>query len=109
MPKTLFLFILRHPEGVMLHDLDNYRTEIHNLYLSLSRYSDLSKVRDSVKQLTDVANFVSETPMFVALKRIWLKRLPMNRLRVTELRAKETKRIAFGNDFIDFESGGYRK
>jgi hypothetical protein len=70
---------------------------------------DLSKVRDSVKQLTDVANFVSETPMFVALKRIWLKRLPMNRLRVTELRAKETKRIAFGNDFIDFESGGYRK
>ncbi|MCK9338718.1 MAG: hypothetical protein M0P38_01820 [Bacteroidales bacterium] len=56
LPKTLFIFFLRHTEGVYLHDLENYADELSEIYLNVSPYSDTEKLRSSITQVVRVDN-----------------------------------------------------
>lgn len=51
--KTLFLFYLKHPEGVPLGALGAHRTELMKLYASISGRGDLDAIRRSIDRLTD--------------------------------------------------------
>lgn len=53
LPKTVFLFFLRHPEGMRFVDLQDYRKEIYEIYSSLAVSDDLDKIKRSVDHLTD--------------------------------------------------------
>lgn len=53
LPKTVFLFFLRHPEGLRFVDLPDYRQEIYDIYSRLAVSDDLDKIKRSVDLLTD--------------------------------------------------------
>jgi len=51
LPKTLFIFFLRHPEGVILKQLSDYEPEILHIYKALSNRMNEQEMRESIKQL----------------------------------------------------------
>ena len=53
LPKTVFLFFLRHPEGMRFVDLQDYKQEIYDIYSRLAVSDDLDKIKKSVDLLTD--------------------------------------------------------
>lgn len=53
LPKTVFLFFLRHPEGMRFVDLQDYRQEIYDIYSRLAVSDDLDKIERSVDLLTN--------------------------------------------------------
>ena len=53
LPKTVFLFFLRHPEGMRFVDLQDYKQEIYDIYSRLAVSDDLDKIQRSVDLLTD--------------------------------------------------------
>jgi hypothetical protein len=53
LPKTVFLFFLRHPEGVMFSHLQDYRDELRMIYGHVCTNDDLQKMEESIARLTD--------------------------------------------------------
>ena len=53
LPKTVFLFFLKHPEGLRFVDLPDHRQEIYDIYSRLAVSNDLNKIERSVSLLTD--------------------------------------------------------
>ena len=53
LPKTVFLFFLRHPEGVMFSHLHYYRDELLKIYGRLCNNDDPHKMEDSINRLID--------------------------------------------------------
>ncbi|MDR1860387.1 MAG: hypothetical protein LBR06_05650 [Bacteroidales bacterium] len=51
LPKTLFVFFLRHPEGIVLKQLSDYEPEILQIYKMLSKRMNEQEMRESIKQL----------------------------------------------------------
>lgn len=61
LPKTVFLFFLRHPEGVMFSHLQDYRKELRMIYGHVCTNDDPQKIEESVKRLVDpLDNSISE-------------------------------------------------
>ena len=63
--KALYFFYLRHPEGVRQKELIDYRQEILDLYLRITRRGDLDEIRQSVDSLLFEENRIN-----VSLSRI---------------------------------------
>lgn len=53
LPKTVFLFFLRHPEGIMFSHLMDYTDELLHIYSQVCRSDDPDKMHESVGRLTD--------------------------------------------------------
>ena len=53
LPKTVFLFFLRHPEGVMFSHLQDYKQELKEIYGRVCTNDDLEKMEQSISRLTD--------------------------------------------------------
>lgn len=53
LPKTVFLFYLRHPEGVKFSYLQDHINELLHIYGHVSVNDDLKKMRESITSLTD--------------------------------------------------------
>ena len=53
LPKTVFLFFLRHPEGVMFSHLQDYREELKNIYGHVCTNDDPQRMEESINRLTD--------------------------------------------------------
>ena len=53
LPKTVFLFFLRHPEGVMFSHLQDYKQELKEIYSRVCTNDDLEKMEQSISRLTD--------------------------------------------------------
>jgi hypothetical protein len=51
--KTLYIFFLKHPEGVKRTDLIDHSDELHAIYTQITQKSDLNKVAQSIASLTD--------------------------------------------------------
>lgn len=51
--KTVYLFYLKHPEGIRYKDLSDHRKELEDIYTSISGRSDLDGIRKSISDLTD--------------------------------------------------------
>ena len=49
--KTVFLLFLRHPEGILLKSVGEYRAEMESLYSKVSRRSDQETVSATVARL----------------------------------------------------------
>ena len=56
LPKTVFLFYLRHPEGVKFTYLQDYVDELRNIYGHVSVNDDPVKMDESIASLTDPLN-----------------------------------------------------
>lgn len=53
LPKTVFLFFLRHPEGVMFSHLQDYREELKIIYGHVCTNDDPQRMEESINRLTD--------------------------------------------------------
>lgn len=53
LPKTVFLFYLRHPEGVMFTYLQNHKDELREIYGRLCNNDDPEKMGDSIDRLAN--------------------------------------------------------
>ena len=75
LPKTLFLFFLRHPEGCRLKDLSDHRDELLDIYRKLTISDDQAQVEASIDALVNpVGNSFSEK--CAAVKMAFLKEIP---------------------------------
>lgn len=54
--KTLYIFYLRHPEGVEFKMLSVYYTELLEIYKVLSNREDFEKQNESIRMLVDVTD-----------------------------------------------------
>ena len=65
--KTLFLFYLRHPEGVRFRDLQHHRRELISLYGAVSGCGEREKQERSIDRLIDPSdNSVNEKASRIA-------------------------------------------
>ena len=61
LPKTVFLFFLRHPEGVMFSHLQDHRQELMDIYSCVCTNDDPDKMNESINRLVDpFDNSISE-------------------------------------------------
>lgn len=75
LPKTLFIFFLKHPEGCRLKDLGDYRNELLAIYRKLTISDDQAQVEASIDALVNpVGNSFSEK--CAAVKMAFLKEIP---------------------------------
>ena len=60
--KSIFLLYLKHPEGIRYKELCDYRSELEEIYLSISGRSDMDSIRKSIDDLTDpiTSNSINE-------------------------------------------------
>lgn len=60
--KSIFLLYLKHPEGIRYKELCDHRSELEEIYLSISGRSDLDSIRKSIDDLTDpiTSNSINE-------------------------------------------------
>ena len=53
LPKTIFFFYLRHPEGLAFKELVDYRNELLEIYRDLTHFDDNSKIEESINNIVD--------------------------------------------------------
>ena len=53
LPKTVFLFYLRHPEGVGFSYLQDYKEEIFEIYGKVCKNDNPDKMEESIGRLID--------------------------------------------------------
>lgn len=53
LPKTMLLFFLIHPEGIILRSFSNYRDELTAIYHSLIRLEKLEKTERECRKVVD--------------------------------------------------------
>jgi len=53
LPKALYYFFLKHPEGVMLNNLADFKEEILSIYSRISNFSDKNEIEENINRLTD--------------------------------------------------------
>jgi len=59
--KTLFIFYLNHPEGVLFKKLRDHKKELSEIYRSISPYEDMKKMNQSIEDIVDsTKNSVNE-------------------------------------------------
>ncbi|GAB4404599.1 MAG: hypothetical protein OHK0053_30190 [Microscillaceae bacterium] len=49
--KLLYLFFLKHPEGILLYDLYDYRQEFLQIYQRITRMANLEVITQNVDRL----------------------------------------------------------
>ena len=52
--KTVFIFFLKHPEGVELKELPSFEGEMYKIYCRITGRTNLSSIRKSISRLTDI-------------------------------------------------------
>ncbi|BBE17858.1 hypothetical protein AQPE_2017 [Aquipluma nitroreducens] len=53
LPKALYYFFLKHPEGVMLNSLSDYKEELRTIYERISNKSDKEEIARNIERLVD--------------------------------------------------------
>lgn len=53
LPKALYFLFLRHPEGIMLKDMRDYRDELTEIYQNISFRENMDNIRKSIDNLTN--------------------------------------------------------
>lgn len=61
LPKTLFFFMLKYPEGIMFKELYKYKQELLYIYGKIGNRTDLEQMQKSINDMTDAtSNSVNE-------------------------------------------------
>lgn len=61
LPKTLYLFFLRNPEGMMFHDLVEHKKELLAIYSRITNSDNKVEIEKRISELTDIrSNSVNE-------------------------------------------------
>lgn len=59
--KAVYLFFLKHPEGIMFNSVYEHRVELLSIYLSITNRDDMDQLKASIDDLVDpLSNSLSE-------------------------------------------------
>ena len=56
LPKSVYFLFLKHPEGILLKNMSDYREELYNIYLSISPAENLDNIKKSIDKLCNLLN-----------------------------------------------------
>lgn len=104
LPKTVFLFYLRHPEGVKFTYLQDHVDELRNIYGHVSVNDDPVKMDESIASLTNPLNN-SICEKCAAIKKAFMLKVHDNVARnyyITGLQGGE-KGIALDRNLVEWE------
>lgn len=104
LPKTVFLFYLRHPEGVKFTYLQDHVDELRNIYGHVSVNDDPVKMDESIASLTDPLNN-SICEKCAAIKKAFMLKVHDNVARnyyITGMQGGE-KGIALDRNLVEWE------
>lgn len=104
LPKTVFLFYLRHPEGVKFTYLQDHFDELRNIYGHVSVNDDPVKMDESIASLTNPLNN-SICEKCAAIKKAFMLKVHDNVARnyyITGLQGGE-KGIALDRNLVEWE------
>ena len=104
LPKTVFLFYLRHPEGVKFTYLQDHVDELRNIYGHVSVNDDPVKMDESIASLTDPLNN-SICEKCAAIKKAFMLKVHDNVARnyyITGMQGGE-KGIALDRSLVEWE------
>lgn len=102
--KALFLFYLRHPEGVPFKYLADYQDELYHIYASFASVEDVAKMRQSISDMVNpFSNSVNEKASRV--KRAFTNHFDdtISRFYYITGRAGEAKRIVLPRDLVEWK------
>lgn len=54
MLRLVYILFLRHPEGIRLKEISNYKTELQTIYSKISSSSDTEKIKQRIDELTSI-------------------------------------------------------
>ena len=54
LPKTLYFFLLKHPEGIRYKELPPHRKELLSIYSKIGNRLNLDQMKKSINDLTDM-------------------------------------------------------
>lgn len=54
--KALYILFLNHPEGIRIKEIADYKKEFTHIYLHITTWSDVERLREIVDKLLDVCN-----------------------------------------------------
>ncbi|MBU6157820.1 MAG: hypothetical protein KGP35_02200 [Bacteroidetes bacterium] len=54
LPKTLYLFLLKNPEGIMFKELSQHRKELLSIYSKTGNRLNLEQMKKSINDMTDI-------------------------------------------------------
>lgn len=56
LPTSIYILFLRHPEGILMKDISDYRQELLDIHTCVAPTYDADKVRKSINDITEVGN-----------------------------------------------------
>lgn len=56
LPKCVFILFLRHPEGILFKQLDDYHDELLSIYRNITVHENIDRAMDSIRAMTDPLN-----------------------------------------------------
>ena len=54
--KALYILFLNHPEGIRMKEIADYKKEFSHIYLRITTWSDVERLKEIVDKLLDVCN-----------------------------------------------------
>jgi hypothetical protein len=66
LPKALYFLFLKHPNGLHLKNIEDYKEELYHLYLKVTNFSDTEKLKQHINLLTDL----QDNSIYVNMARI---------------------------------------
>lgn len=104
LPKTLFLFMLKYPNGVLFKELYKHKQELLYIYGKISRRSDLEVMQKSIHDMTDArSNSINEKCS--RIKEAFVSKID-ERIAVEYFitgNRQEPKRICIDRSLVNFE------
>ncbi len=56
LPKTIYLFFLRHAEGVSIKEISSHKRELEYIYRCVSNRENIKHMNESIKLISDIKN-----------------------------------------------------
>ena len=101
--NTLYRFFLKHPEGIRLNFLQDYRDEIMELYQSNKRYGSIEEINSRIDDLLNPSsNSASEKISRIKRKILELVDEYMAQDLLIQGAAGEVKRIALERSKVEY-------
>ena len=102
--KAIYILFLRHPEGIIFKDLDDYRKELTNIYQQIKGERLNLKRRRSIDDITDPTNN-SINEKIARIREAFVTRfnkaLAMNY--IVQGGRGEAKRIPLHREFVEWQ------
>ncbi len=75
LPKSIYLLFLRHPEGILLKNISNYRVELEDIYCKVSRRKNPTVIQRLLGEVTNPASNMLHKNLSI-IRASFFKKLP---------------------------------